>query len=195
MAHKWTRWLHNPCRPGGPHRFKAGAESQLPTSGPGGYITPAAWWVPTTSERGAQSDVANKWAGWLHNPCPLAGPQRFRAGDRISRGPQVPLRVYNMPTVSTVAARVEQTKSSWGRQCLRTTNRNFRGRRVDGWGTRVNGVASADKTLSFCKLGAFGPTRLPLGPFRGVLWTPMGGGQTHGGGGVLSYTIYIYIYI
>ena len=24
MAHKWARWLHNPCRLGGPHRFKAG---------------------------------------------------------------------------------------------------------------------------------------------------------------------------
>ena len=24
MAHKWARWLHNPCRVGGPHRFRAG---------------------------------------------------------------------------------------------------------------------------------------------------------------------------
>ena len=24
MAHKWARWLHNLCRLGGPHRFKAG---------------------------------------------------------------------------------------------------------------------------------------------------------------------------
>ena len=24
MAHLWVRWLHNPCRLGNPHRFKAG---------------------------------------------------------------------------------------------------------------------------------------------------------------------------
>ena len=24
VAHKWARWLHNPCRLGDPHRFRAG---------------------------------------------------------------------------------------------------------------------------------------------------------------------------
>ena len=24
VAHKWARWLNNPCRLGGPHRFGAG---------------------------------------------------------------------------------------------------------------------------------------------------------------------------
>ena len=24
VAHKWARWLHNPCRLGEPHRFGAG---------------------------------------------------------------------------------------------------------------------------------------------------------------------------
>ena len=31
MAHKWGKWLHNPSRLGGPHRFTAGGEI---TSGP-----------------------------------------------------------------------------------------------------------------------------------------------------------------
>ena len=61
MAHKWARWLHDPCRLGGPHRFRAGAESK----------------------------VAHKWARWLHNPCRLKGPHRFRAGGEITSGPQV----------------------------------------------------------------------------------------------------------
>ena len=53
MAHKWARWLHNQYRLGGPHRFRAGGQHQRwPTSGQGGYITPAAWGVPTASERG-----------------------------------------------------------------------------------------------------------------------------------------------
>ena len=85
-------WLHNLCHAGGPHRFRAGGGGggqRWPTSGPVGYITPAAWGVPTASERGAESEVARTWGGWLHNPCRLGGPQHFRAGDRIRGGPQV----------------------------------------------------------------------------------------------------------
>ena len=119
VAHKWARWLHHPCRLGGPHRFRAGGQNQKwPRSGQGGYITPAAWGVPTASARGdtirigpqvgkvatsplpprrspplqsgqTESEVAHKWAWWLHHPCRLGGPQRFRAGDRIRIGPQV----------------------------------------------------------------------------------------------------------
>ena len=81
VAHKWARWLQRPCRLGGPHRFGAGGRirgcpqvgkvatlplppggspplqswgpnQKWPTSGQGGYITPTAWRVPTTSKRG-----------------------------------------------------------------------------------------------------------------------------------------------
>ena len=61
VADKWARWLHNPCRLGGPHRFTAGVESE----------------------------VAHKSARWLHNPCRLGGPHRLRVGGRIGSGPQV----------------------------------------------------------------------------------------------------------
>ena len=62
VADKWARWLHNPCRLGGPHRFRAGGQNQRwPTSGQGGYITHATWGVP----------------------------QGFRAGGTITGGPQV----------------------------------------------------------------------------------------------------------
>ena len=54
-----------------------------------GYITPAAWGVPYTSERGAESEVAHKWARWLHHPCRLGGANLFRAGSRIRGAPQV----------------------------------------------------------------------------------------------------------
>ena len=76
MAHKWARWLHNPYRLGGPHRFQAGGRirsgppvgkvatyplppgdspqlqsgrqnQKWPTSGQGDYITPAAQGVTT----------------------------------------------------------------------------------------------------------------------------------------------------
>ena len=58
MTHKWARWLHNPCRLGRPHRFQSGGQNQRwPTSGQGGYITPAAWGVPTLRVAAASSSV------------------------------------------------------------------------------------------------------------------------------------------
>ena len=74
---------------GSPPLQSVGHNQRWPTSGQGGYITPAAWGVPTASERGAQSQVAHKWARWLHNPRCLGGPHRFKAGDKIRSGPQV----------------------------------------------------------------------------------------------------------
>ena len=63
-----------------------GQNQKWPTSGQGGHITPAARGVPSASERGAQSEVAHKWARWLHNPYHLGGPLCFRAGGRIRSG-------------------------------------------------------------------------------------------------------------
>ena len=116
VAHTWARWLHHPCHLGDPHRFKAGgkirsgpymgkvATSSLPPrgspplqsggqnqkwpiNGQGGYITPAASGIPTASKRGAKSGVAHKWARWLHHPCRLGDPHRFKAGGKIRSGP------------------------------------------------------------------------------------------------------------
>ena len=71
-------------------RIKGGGQNQSwATSGQRGYITPAAWGVPTALERGAESEVAHKWATWLHNPCRLGGPHRLKAWGRIRGGPQV----------------------------------------------------------------------------------------------------------
>ena len=82
VAHKWARWLRNPCRLGGPHRFRAGGQNhKWPTSGQGGYITPAAWGVPSVSERRAESEVAHKWARWLHNPCRLGVPTASKGAE------------------------------------------------------------------------------------------------------------------
>ena len=118
VAHKCARWLHNPCRLGDPHRLRVGGKirsgpqvgkvatsplpprgspplksggqnQKWPTSGQGGYITPAASGIPTASERGAKSEVAHKWARWLHHPCRLDDPHRLRAGGKIRSGPQV----------------------------------------------------------------------------------------------------------
>ena len=118
VAHKWANWLPHPCRIGEPHRSKAGgrirsgpqvgklATSPLPyrgapplqsggqnqkwpTSGQIGYLTPAVSGSPTAAERGAESEVAHKWANWLPHPCRIGEPHHFRAGGKIRSGPQV----------------------------------------------------------------------------------------------------------
>ena len=81
VAHKWARWLHHPCRLGDPHHLRAeGKNEKWPINGQGGYITPAASGFPTASERWAKSEVTDEWARWLHHPCRLGDPHRFRAG-------------------------------------------------------------------------------------------------------------------
>ena len=142
-AHKWAGWLHNPCCLGGPHLFRAGgrirsgpqghpaaAQSlppwgspplqsggqnhKWPTSGPDGYITSAAWGVPTSSKRRAESEVAHKWAGWLHNPYRLQGPDRFKAGGRIRSGPQVgPAAAQRLPPVGSRPLQSRGQNQKW----------------------------------------------------------------------------------
>ena len=83
VAHLWARWLHNTCRLGDPHRFRAagktrsgplvgkvatqplpprgspplqsgGQNQKWPPCGQGGYVIPAAPGIPSASERGAK---------------------------------------------------------------------------------------------------------------------------------------------
>ena len=120
VAHLWARWLRHPCRLGDPHRFRAGGKirsgplvgkvatsplpsrgspplhsggqnQKWPTSGQGGYVTPAVSGIPTAAERGGESEVAHLWAKWLRHPCRLGDPHRFRAGGGggIRSGPLV----------------------------------------------------------------------------------------------------------
>ena len=118
VAHKWAKWLPQPCRMGDPHRCRAGGKirsgpqvgkvatsplpyrgapplqsggqnQKWPTSGQGGYLTPAVSGIPTAAERGAKSEVAHKWARWLPHPCRIGDPHRCRAGGKIRSGPQV----------------------------------------------------------------------------------------------------------
>ena len=66
---------------GVPALQRGGLPQKWPTNGQGGYITPAVSRSPSATERETNSEVAHKWARWLHNPCRLGEPLRFRAGD------------------------------------------------------------------------------------------------------------------
>ena len=59
-------------------------------SGQGGYTTPAARGGPHRFRPGEETEVAHKWARWLHNPCRLGGfPTASQRGGRIRSGSQV----------------------------------------------------------------------------------------------------------
>ena len=115
VAHLWAKWLRHPCRIGDPHRFRAGGKirsgplvgkvamsplpsrgspplqsgrqnQKWPTSGESGDVSPAVSGIPSASQRGAKSEVANLWAKWLRHPCRLGDPHRCRAGGKIRSG-------------------------------------------------------------------------------------------------------------
>ena len=65
-----------------------GQNQKGPTNGRIGYMIPAVSGVSNASQPGTKLAVAHKWKDWLHNPCHLRGPQRFREADKIQTGPQ-----------------------------------------------------------------------------------------------------------
>ena len=84
VAHKWAKWATSPLPYRGSPPLQSGGQNQKwPTSGQSGYLTPAVSGIPTAWERGAESEVAHKWAKWLPHPCRIGDPHRFRAGGRI----------------------------------------------------------------------------------------------------------------
>ena len=109
VAHNWAKWLPHPCRIGDPHRFRAGGQNQKwPTSGQNGYLTPAVSGIPTASERGAESEVAHKWAKWLPHPCRIGDPHRFRAWGQNEKWPTNGQNGYLTPAVSGIPTASER---------------------------------------------------------------------------------------
>ena len=50
--------------------------------------------------------MAHKWADWLHNPCRLEGPQRFRAGGQSQQWPTSGRIGYITPVVYGVPNKI-----------------------------------------------------------------------------------------
>ena len=79
-----------PLPPGRSPPLRSGGQNQKwPTSGPGDYITPPAWRVPTASLRGGESEVAHNCTTWLHNHPRLGESAPHQCGGRIRGGAQV----------------------------------------------------------------------------------------------------------
>ena len=141
----WAKWLHHPCRLGDPLRYIArgkirsdplvgkvatspppprrspphqsgGQNQKWPTCGQGGYVTLATLGIPSASERGTKSEVAHLRARWLHHPCHLGDPFRFRAWGRIRSGPHVgKVATSPLPTRGSPALRSGGQNQKWPR--------------------------------------------------------------------------------
>ena len=140
VTHKWARWLHHPCCLGDPHRFRAvgkirggpqvgkvatsplpprgspplqtgGQNQKWPINGQGGYITSAASGIPSASDLGAKSAVADKWARWLHHPCRIVDPHRFRAEGKNQKWPTNGQGGYITPAASGIPTALERMQN------------------------------------------------------------------------------------
>ena len=107
---------------GSPPLHSVGQNQKWPINGQGGYVTRAALGIPSASERGAKSEVAHKWARWLHHPCRLGDPHRFRAGGQNQKWPingqggHITPAASGIPTASERGAKSE-VAHKWAR-CL-----------------------------------------------------------------------------
>ena len=95
---------------GSPPLQSGGQNHRWPTSGQGGYINPAAWGVPTASKRGAESEVAHKWARWLHNPCRLEDKISIGCLTLAFSGPKRGRKCYVTPAFSGIPNKGEQNQ-------------------------------------------------------------------------------------
>ena len=124
VAHKWARWLHNPCRLGGPHCFRAGGRIR---GGPkvGKVATQP---LPPRGSRPLQSGEQNQ--KWLPHPCLLDGPEegghassllhprgaqsdvksQVAATPPSSRGPKRGRKCYITPAFSGILHKGEQNQ-------------------------------------------------------------------------------------
>ena len=85
------RLHHHCCLPGGgggAPTLHSGTKKRWHIAGLIGYNTAAVWGIPSAAERVSKSELTRKWVDWLHHPCLLMGPQRFRACDKTRVGPK-----------------------------------------------------------------------------------------------------------
>ena len=128
MAHKWAEWLHHHCLLGIPQCLARGENQKWPTSGHNGYITgvfsglpnadqgekitngpqvgtmatsPLPSWGTPMPSKGRKSEMAHKWAHWLHHPCLLGAPQQL-ARRKNQKGPISRQSGYITPAFSGI---------------------------------------------------------------------------------------------
>ena len=87
LAHMWAKWLHHPCRLGGPQR-RGQQCSTWPTCGQSGYITPAVLGVPN-AQRGDNNEkrLLGPHVGKVAtSPLPYLAPNVERGWANVGKG-------------------------------------------------------------------------------------------------------------
>ena len=74
---------------GGGTLQSGGQKSEVAHKWAGWLHSPCRLGLPNALEWGTKSEVAHKWAKWLHSPCRVGGPQCLRVAAKIRGGPQV----------------------------------------------------------------------------------------------------------
>ena len=122
---------------GSPPLQSGGQNQKWPTCGQNGYVTPVVSGIPTAAERGANSEVAHKWAKWLPHPYRLGDPHCCRAGGGNQKWPTSGQNGYVTPAVSGIPTASQ--RGGGGDQKWPTCGRN-------GYVTpAVSGIPTASK--------------------------------------------------
>ena len=86
VAHMWADWLDHPYHLGGPQCFKAGDKIRIgPHVGLVATSPLLSWGVAKALRRGTKSEMAHKWADWLHHPYHLGGPKASERGTKSEK--------------------------------------------------------------------------------------------------------------
>ena len=75
-------------------------------------MTPAVSGSPSASEQGTKSQVARKWARWLHNPCRLGELLPLQSGGQNQKWPTNGQGGYITPAVSGTFSASERGTNS-----------------------------------------------------------------------------------
>ena len=169
MTHLWANWLHHPCHLGDPHRCRVGGGGGGIRSAPQkGKMDSSALLCrgsPPLQNGGAKSEVAHLWAKWLHHPCHLEDPHRFRAGPGNKKWPRSGQSGYSTPAVSGIPTASERGAKSevahkWGKwlhhPCRSGDPHRFRA------GGKIRSAPQKGKVAT-SPLPSWGPTPLESG--------------------------------
>ena len=101
VAHKWEKLATSPLPyRGAPPLHSGGQNQKWPTIGQIGYLTLAVSGSPTAAERGANSEVAHKWAKRRPHPLPYRGAPPLQSGGQNQKWPTSGQIGYLTPAVS-----------------------------------------------------------------------------------------------
>ena len=113
VAHKWAKWLPQPCRMGGSPPLQSGGQSQKwPTNGQGGYLTPAVSGDPHRFRPGGKVRSGPQVGKMATSPLPYRGCPPLQSGRQNEKCPTSGQSGYLTPAVSGIPTASERGAKS-----------------------------------------------------------------------------------